>query len=102
MVEPAIDPAVPGAAPLMSEDAEGSPQETIDIQKEAWESMSTIEKIEAKLGLWRRKAAWVAEDIVSDRPLTMRRLDFTIVALQAAAAGAVIAAASIAILLKPN
>lgn len=102
VVEPTIDPTVPGAAPLMSEDAEASPQETIDIQQEAWESMSTIQKIEAKLGLWRSKAAVVAEDIVSDRPLTMRRVDFTTAILQGAAAGAVIAAASIAILLRPN
>ncbi|KAJ4342639.1 sensitivity to high expression protein she9 [Didymella glomerata] len=102
IVEPTIDSAVPGAAPLMSEDAEASPQETIDIQKEAWGSMSTIQKIEAKLGLWRSKAAIVAEDIVSDRPISMRRVDFTTAILQGAAAGAVIAAASIAILLRPN
>lgn len=102
IVEPTINPKVPGAAPLVSENAEASPQETIDIQQEAWESMSTIQKIEAKLGLWRSKAAIVAEDIVSDRPLTMRRVDFTTAILQGAAAGAVIAAASIAILLRPN
>jgi sensitive to high expression protein 9 len=102
IVEPTIDSAVPGAAPLMSEDAEASPQETIDIQKEAWGSMSTIQKIEAKLELWRSKAAIVAEDIVSDRPISMRRVDFTTAILQGAAAGAVIAAASIAILLRPN
>lgn len=102
VVEPAIDPTVPGAAPLISEDAESSPQETIDIQQEAWESVSTIQKIEAKLGLWRSKAAIVAEDVVSDRPITMRRVDFTTAILQGAAAGAVIAAASIAILLRPN
>ena len=102
VVEPTIDPAVPGAAPLMSEDADASSQKTIDIQKEAWESMSTVEKIEAKLGLWRSKAAWVAEDIVSDRPVTMRRVDITTLVLQGAAAGAAIAAASIAILLKSN
>jgi sensitive to high expression protein 9 len=102
VIEPTIDPAVSGAASLMSEDADASPQETIDIQKEAWESMSTVEKIEAKLGLWRSKAAWVAEDIVSDRSVTMRRVDITTLVLQGAAAGAVIAAASIAILLKSN
>ncbi|KAJ4410883.1 sensitivity to high expression protein she9 [Didymella pomorum] len=102
VIEPTIDPAVSGAASLMSEDADASPQETIDIQKEAWESMSTVEKIEIKLGLWRSKAAWVAEDIVSDRSVTMRRVDITTLVLQGAAAGAVIAAASIAILLKSN
>lgn len=102
VVEPTMDPAVPGATPLMPEGAKASPRETIDIQKEAWESMSTSEKIEAKLGLWRNKAAIVAEDIMSDRPISMRRVDFTTAILQGAAAGAVIAAASIAILLRPN
>ncbi|KAF3044069.1 sensitivity to high expression protein she9 [Didymella heteroderae] len=100
--EPTVDPLVPGAAALMSKDAEASPQETVDIQKEAWESMSTTQKIEVKLGLWRSKAAVVAEDIVSDRPISMRRVDFTTAILQGAAAGAVIAAASIALLLRPN
>lgn len=100
--EPTIDPAVPGAAPPMSKDAQASPQEIIDIQKEAWESMSTVEKIEAKLGLWRSKAAIVIDDVVSDRPISMRRVDFTTAILQGAAAGAVIAAASIALFLRPN
>ncbi|KAJ4379713.1 sensitivity to high expression protein she9 [Didymella sp. IMI 355093] len=102
LVEPTTDPAVPGAAPLMPENAEVTPQETLDIQKEAWESLSTSEKVWAKLGLWQNKAAIVAEDIVSDRPISMRRVDFTTAILQGAAAGAVIAAASIALLLRPN
>jgi sensitive to high expression protein 9 len=102
VVEPTTDPAVLGAAPLMPENAEVTPQETLDIQKEAWESLSTSEKVWAKLGLWKNKAAIVAEDIVSDRPISMRRVDFTTAILQGAAAGAVIAAASIALLLRPN
>lgn len=102
VVEPTIDPAVPGAAPLIPEDAEASPQETVNIQEEVWESMSTSDKIWAKLGLWQSKAAIVAEDIVSDRPISMRRVDFTTAILQGAAAGAVIAAAAIAMLLRPN
>ena len=100
-MEPAIDPAVPGAAPLTPVDAP-SPQETIDIQEEAAVPMSTTDKIWAKLGLWQSTAATIAEDIVSDRPISMRRVDFTTAVLQGAAAGAVIAAAAIAMLLRPN
>ncbi|KAF1928038.1 uncharacterized protein M421DRAFT_63906 [Didymella exigua CBS 183.55] len=102
VIEPAIDPAVPGAAPLVPEDAETTPQESINIQKEARGSMSTSEKIWARLGLWQSRAAIVAEDIVSDRPISMRRVDFTTAILQSAAAGAVVAALSIALLLRPN
>ena len=102
VVEPAIDPAVPGAAPLTPENAEASPQETIDIQKEAREPLSTSDKIWAKFGLWQSKAAVIAEDIVSDRPISMRRVDFTTAILQGAAAGAIIAAAAIAMLTRPS
>ncbi|KAG9203941.1 sensitivity to high expression protein she9 [Epicoccum nigrum] len=102
IMDPAIDPAVPGAAPLTPVNATASPQETIDIQEEAVVLMSTNDKIWAKLGLWQSTAATIAEDIVSDRPISMRRVDFTTAVLQGAAAGAVIAAAAIAMLLRPN
>lgn len=102
IVEPAIDPAVPGAAPLVLDNVKASPQETIDIQREATEPLSASDKVWAKLGLWQNKAAVIAEDIVSDRPISMRRVDFTTAILQGAAAGAVIAAAAIAMLLRPN
>lgn len=102
IMEPAIDPAVPGAAPLTPVNATASPQETIDIQEEAAVPMSTTDKFWAKLGLWQSTAATIAEDIVSDRPISMRRVDFTTAVLQGAAAGAVIAAAAIAMLLRPN
>jgi sensitive to high expression protein 9 len=102
IMEPAIDPAVPGAAPLTPVNATALPQETIDIQEEAAAPTSTTDKIWAKLGLWQSTAATIAEDIVSDRPISMRRVDFTTAVLQGAAAGAVIAAAAIAMLLRPN
>ncbi|KAJ4322717.1 sensitivity to high expression protein she9 [Neodidymelliopsis sp. IMI 364377] len=102
IVEPVTDSAAPGAAPLTPQDSEASPQETIDIEQEAKEPLSTSEKIWAKLGLWQTKAAVIAEDIVSERPISMRRVDFTTAILQGAAAGAVIAAAAIAMLLRPN
>ncbi|KZM25839.1 hypothetical protein ST47_g2998 [Ascochyta rabiei] len=102
VVEPVVNPAVPGAAPLLTEDIKASPQDTINIEEEVREPTSTSEKVWAKLGLYKSKAAVIAEDIVSDRPISMRRVDFTAAVLQGAAAGAVIAAATIAMLLRPN
>lgn len=102
IIEPPVNPAIPGAAPLTPTTAGPSPQQTTNIQEQAQELHSTSEKIWAKLGLWQSKAAVIAEDIVSDRPISMRRVDFTTAVLQGAAAGAVIAAAAIAMLLRPN
>ncbi|KAJ4990327.1 She9/Mdm33 family protein [Stagonosporopsis vannaccii] len=99
---PTIDSTVPGAAPLTSASIAASPQVTIDIQEQAQMPISTSDKIWAKLGLWQSRAAVIAEDIVSDRPISMRRVDFTTAVLQGAAAGAVIAAAAIALLIRPN
>lgn len=100
--KPVTDPAVLGSAPLVDEDVNASPQETINIEEEAREPMSTRDRIWYKLGLWQSKAVVIAEDIVSDRSISMRRVDFTTAILQGAAAGAVIAAAAIAMLLRPN
>lgn len=102
IAEPAVDPTVPGAAPLITEEVDGTPQEVINIDEEVTEPLSTSDQIWAKFGLWKSKVSIVAEDIVSDRPISMRRVDFTTAILQGAAAGAVIAAATIAMLLRPN
>lgn len=102
VAEPAVDPTVLGAVPLTPTTPETLPRETIDFQEQAREPLSTSDKIWAKLGLWQSRAAVVAEDIVSDRPISMRRIDFTTAILQGAAAGAVIAAAAIAMLIRPN
>ena len=48
--------------------------------------------------IWQWKATSIAQDIVSDRSISMRRVDYTTAMLQAAAAGAVIAAALIAMM----
>jgi sensitive to high expression protein 9 len=102
MAELAVDPAVPSAAPLVYEAVEAFPQENIDIETEPKEPLSTSEKIWAKLGLWQTKVSVVAEDIISERPISMRRVDFTTAVLQGAAAGAVIAAAAFAMFFSPN
>jgi sensitive to high expression protein 9 len=50
---------------------------------------------------WTQKISAVAHDVVSDRIVSMRRIDYTAAILQGAAAGAVITAAIVA-MLRPN
>lgn len=97
IVDLAPDPAVPGAAPLLADEAEITPQESINLAEEASES----DGIRGKLGFWQGTVVAVAQDIISDRIITIRRIDYTTAVLQGAAAGAVITAAIIA-MLRPN
>lgn len=50
---------------------------------------------------WQAKAMAIAQDIVSERIISMRRIDYTTAILQGAAAGGVITAAIIALLRSP-
>lgn len=93
ITEPPTDPAVPGAAPLTPTTTEASPQESIDIVKEA----STSDAAQPKPQSWHEKVTAAAQDVISDRLISMRRIDYTTAILQGAAAGAVITAAIIAI-----
>jgi sensitive to high expression protein 9 len=92
------DPAVPGAAPLMPEEAEATPQESINIPEEVESSPDTYSKTYSELETWQEKATFIAQDIVSDRVISMPRIDYTTAILQGAAAGAVITAAIISML----
>lgn len=94
VTHPVPDAAVPGAAPLTLDEAGSSPQDRIDITEEALHG----DEMDPKFDTWRDKVAWVAHDIVSDRVFSLRRVDFTTAILQSAAAGAVIAAALIAMI----
>jgi sensitive to high expression protein 9, mitochondrial len=47
---------------------------------------------------WKQKVTFIAQDIISDRLISMRRIDYTTAILQGAAAGAVITAAIIGML----
>ncbi|KAH7398469.1 Mdm33 family-domain-containing protein, partial [Pyrenochaeta sp. MPI-SDFR-AT-0127] len=94
ILEPTIEPAVPGAAPLVADDAEIPPQESINIAEEVSESGGIRGRLEA----WQKAATAVAQDVISDRTITLRRIDYTTAILQGAAAGAVITAAIIAML----
>jgi sensitive to high expression protein 9 len=84
------EPIVPGAAPLTPEGV--MPQEAINIDEEV--KVAT----DATPQTWQEKVSFIAHDIISDRSISMRRVDFTTAILQSAAAGAVIAAAAIAML----
>lgn len=89
---PIHDTAVPGAAPLLAADADASPPSHIEIAEE----VKANSGISGKMSSWRSKTVAIAQDIVSDRIISIRRIDYTTAVLQGAAAGAVITAALIA------
>lgn len=85
------EPAVPGAAPIMSEGM--IPQEAINIEEEV--------KAATPLESWRHRVAAAALDLISERTISIRRVDFTTAVLESAALGAIISAAVFA-LLRPR
>jgi sensitive to high expression protein 9 len=103
-VEPEIVPEVipesavtPEAETLTPEEEALTPEERVTITEEASPSHTPPSKLES----WQQKASFIAHDIVSDRVISMRRIDYTSAILQGAAAGAVITASIIA-MLRPN
>jgi sensitive to high expression protein 9 len=68
------------------------------IITEEVESEAPPHDMRTRFEIWQWKATSIAQDIVSDRSISMRRVDYTTAMLQAAAAGAVIAAAVIAMM----
>jgi sensitive to high expression protein 9 len=68
------------------------------IITEEVESEAPPHDMRTRFEIWQWKATSIAQDIVSDRSISMRRVDYTTAMLQAAAAGAVIAAALIAMM----
>jgi sensitive to high expression protein 9 len=104
-VEPEIVPEVipepavtPEAETFIPEEETLTPEERVIIAEEASPSHTTPP---SKLESWQQKASFIAHDIVSDRLISMRRIDYTSAILQGAAAGAVITASIIA-MLRPN
>ncbi|KAF2829186.1 hypothetical protein CC86DRAFT_368244 [Ophiobolus disseminans] len=95
VVDPVADPAVPGSAPLTPAEAELSPQESIDIDEEV---SAPDAPPQGMLRRWQSRFAAVAQDVVSHRIISMRRIDYTTAILQGAAAGAVITGGIIAML----
>tara|TARA_R110002003_G_scaffold96_30_gene7677 strand:+ start:29041 stop:29892 length:852 start_codon:yes stop_codon:yes gene_type:complete len=94
-VDQVPDAAAPGAAPLTTETV--SVPACIDIVEEVQAGGDP----QGKLGSWRSTITSVAQDIVSDRIISMRRIDYTTAILQGAAAGAIIAA-TLAAILRPT
>jgi sensitive to high expression protein 9 len=88
------EPTVPAAIPVMPAEAEVEPQESTNVPEEITPSQNTYSKLET----WQEKATFIAQDIVSDRVISMPRIDYTTAILQGAAAGAVITAAIISML----
>ncbi|KAF2129376.1 hypothetical protein P153DRAFT_291209 [Dothidotthia symphoricarpi CBS 119687] len=90
------DVVTPEVTSVTPDEAEALPQEIIEITEQA----PTSEAIHGKPEGWQERVTAVAQDIISERAISMRRIDFTTAILQSAAAGAVVAAALIA-MLKP-
>ncbi|EFQ86898.1 hypothetical protein CFE70_008165 [Pyrenophora teres f. teres 0-1] len=97
LVGPTPDSATSEPEPLTQEEATMTPEERIAVKKEAAPSREPYRQFET----WQEKATFIAQDIVSERVISMRRIDYTTAILQGAAAGAVIAATIISIL-RPN
>ncbi|KAF1919786.1 Mdm33 family-domain-containing protein [Ampelomyces quisqualis] len=85
VIDPALGVAAPGVVPQTSSDIESPPHTSTD----------RTEAASAKLQTWQSKFNAVAQDVISDRVISMRRIDYTTAILQGAAAGAVITAALI-------
>ncbi|KAF2121418.1 Mdm33 family-domain-containing protein [Lophiotrema nucula] len=94
---------VQATVPDITADPSG-PEPSIFAQQEA-EELATLD-IEAEVGpnpdphlsTWQEKVTWIAKDILSERTISMRRIDFTNAMVQSAAAGAIIAGALVMIL----
>ncbi|PSN62016.1 hypothetical protein BS50DRAFT_460505, partial [Corynespora cassiicola Philippines] len=84
----APDAAVPGAAPLTLEDLD--PQQSIDIEEEI--------KARTPLEYWQRRISAEAQDLLSEKTISIRKIDLTTVIAQSAAAGAFITGALIVLL----
>jgi sensitive to high expression protein 9 len=119
-LQTAVDPSIPSSDSMSASvsDLAGDPTTVpqiltnadADINASAQESIATVEepeitadvppndKMRSRLEIWQWKATTIAQDIVSERSISMRRVDYTTAMLQAAAAGAVIAAAIIAMM----
>ncbi|KAH6882693.1 mitochondrion biogenesis protein [Alternaria rosae] len=102
MPEAAVDPVpasvVPEAKTIILEEKVPTPEERIAVAEESAPSHAAPR---SKLESWQQKATFIAHDVVSDRVISMRRIDYTSAILQGAAAGAVITASIIA-MLRPN
>ncbi|EUC50579.1 hypothetical protein COCMIDRAFT_81611 [Bipolaris oryzae ATCC 44560] len=96
VAETLVEP-VPGVTEFSPEEETLTPEEKVTVAKEAAPSYHPYSKLET----WQEKAQYIANDLLSERIISMRRIDYTTAVLQGAAAGAVITATLIA-MLRPN
>ncbi|KAH7395062.1 Mdm33 family-domain-containing protein [Phaeosphaeria sp. MPI-PUGE-AT-0046c] len=83
MLESAVDPVVGIASPSPGFQASPKAESRPHVHSETANRLDT----------WQGKVSAIAHDVVSDRIISMRRIDYTTAILQGAAAGAVITAA---------
>jgi sensitive to high expression protein 9 len=89
----AVDPTLGVAAPTPAL------QDPRDVEVPTRRGVHIVEgATDGKPTTWQGKVSAVAQDIVSDQVISMRRIDYTSAILQGAAAGAIITAAFIGIL----
>ncbi|KAH8728709.1 Mdm33 family-domain-containing protein [Phaeosphaeriaceae sp. PMI808] len=79
-------------SPFVPDEIEPPPQPIIDVAEVPPPSPHPQEP-----ETWRSRIAWTMQDVVSERVILIRRIDYTTAILQGAAAGAVITAALIAL-----
>lgn len=91
--ESAAAPNVQPSEPFMTEEVEVLPK-SIKVEEEARSSPVPTQES------WYDKITYIAADIISERTISMRRIDYTAAILQGAAAGAVITAAVVAMILN--
>ncbi|KAF1955865.1 hypothetical protein CC80DRAFT_446771 [Byssothecium circinans] len=89
--EPITEASAPETIPHTPEGVDA--QEAINIEEEV--------QADTTSQTWQDKVTFIAKDIISERVISMRRLDFTTAMLQSAAAGAIITAAIVG-LLRPR
>jgi sensitive to high expression protein 9 len=97
-LNPTLDRVAPGAASLLPDELQVSSQEVIIVPEE----VSRSDDISTQPDTWPGKAKAMAHDAFSERVISMRKIEFTAVILQSAAAGAVVAAAAIIAMLRPR
>jgi sensitive to high expression protein 9 len=91
VVDPALGVASPSAAIPHRQDTPALQRASPDIP----------ESLRSNIETWQSKISAVAQDVVSDRMVSMRRIEYTSAILQGAAAGAIITASIIG-MLRPN
>lgn len=96
VAETLVEP-VPGVTEFSPEEETLTPEEKVTVAREAAPSYHPYSRLET----WQEKAQYIANDLLSERVISMRRIDYTTAVLQGAAAGAVITATLIA-MLRPN